>query len=432
MKQINELSAIGFGSYRVSVKSQTHENALIYALKNGVNLIDTSANYTNGDSEKLIGKVLSTFPQFDPFIVTKGGYVQGKNLEVMRELNFNNKAVDDLVFLDPELMHSIHPEFLEKQIEISLKQMNRTQIDCYLLHNPEYYFEDQNNLTSSEEYYKRIKKAFTFLEEKVQQKKIRYYGISSNNFPYSDTNPKVTNLQKVLDIADEVSSNHHFKFIQFPYNFMETGVLQNTHNGLPVLNLAKKNQLVTLVNRPLNAFSNSGLLRLATYEKFYQDLNDSESDRHFEFCNNLIYKKCLEIEPLSKDDFATLPLIKQLRDVWKNLQSIDAVDQVFWGHLFPFLVKMWGGDSIPADESKPFYYLYDLSCKYALKNMTAKTIKFKNQLIQQDLINSSSTHSLAHDTIKIYLKSGLDHILVGMRKQEYVEDLIDLVNFKIH
>ena len=52
------VSAAGFGSYRIDASSSAHEQALLYALRSGVNLIDTSANYTDGGSERLIGRVL--------------------------------------------------------------------------------------------------------------------------------------------------------------------------------------------------------------------------------------------------------------------------------------------------------------------------------------------------------------------------------------
>ena len=35
-----------------------HHQALEYALEHGINLIDTSSNYANGGSEKLVGNVI--------------------------------------------------------------------------------------------------------------------------------------------------------------------------------------------------------------------------------------------------------------------------------------------------------------------------------------------------------------------------------------
>src|SRR5688572_19456058 len=49
---------LGFGSYRISQGNRQHESALRAYLERGGNLIDTSANYADGDSETLIGHVL--------------------------------------------------------------------------------------------------------------------------------------------------------------------------------------------------------------------------------------------------------------------------------------------------------------------------------------------------------------------------------------
>ncbi|MFH1059595.1 MAG: aldo/keto reductase, partial [Pseudomonadota bacterium] len=52
------VSAAGFGGYRVDVEVAEHHEALENALKAGINLVDTSTNYTDGHSERLVGAVL--------------------------------------------------------------------------------------------------------------------------------------------------------------------------------------------------------------------------------------------------------------------------------------------------------------------------------------------------------------------------------------
>ena len=51
-------SICGLGCYRIGDLIAEHHKALELALASGINLIDTSANYTDGGSEKLIGNVL--------------------------------------------------------------------------------------------------------------------------------------------------------------------------------------------------------------------------------------------------------------------------------------------------------------------------------------------------------------------------------------
>ena len=93
----------------------------------------------------------------------------------------------EVVEYGPGIWHCIHPEFLATQIERSCSLMEQDYIDVYLLHNPEYYLEDiahRRALTTADhdEFYRRIREAFRFLEQKVADGVIGWYGVSSNNF----------------------------------------------------------------------------------------------------------------------------------------------------------------------------------------------------------------------------------------------------------
>ncbi len=84
-------SICGIGCYRIDDSVAEHHKALELAIANGINLIDTSANYTDSGIEKLIGNVLKNaigkgeiLPD-DLVIISKGGYLQGKNLKSAKE-----------------------------------------------------------------------------------------------------------------------------------------------------------------------------------------------------------------------------------------------------------------------------------------------------------------------------------------------------------
>ena len=97
MLELAELSKIGFGCYRISRHAREHYQALSRALVCGCNLIDTAANYTNGDSEQVIGEVLAEHPEHDAFIITKAGYVQGEAATLHEELQRAGRACDGVV-----------------------------------------------------------------------------------------------------------------------------------------------------------------------------------------------------------------------------------------------------------------------------------------------------------------------------------------------
>lgn len=55
------VTRLGFGGYRASDVA-THGAALQHALDQGINLIDTGANFENGRSEQLVGEILTSSP----------------------------------------------------------------------------------------------------------------------------------------------------------------------------------------------------------------------------------------------------------------------------------------------------------------------------------------------------------------------------------
>ncbi|MEJ2749260.1 MAG: hypothetical protein P8183_15345, partial [Anaerolineae bacterium] len=115
-----------------------------------------------------------------------------------------------------------------------------------------------------QEYERRIKLAFAYLETEVGHGRIQYYGISSNTFPVPASDPKFTSLANVWAIAGEMghrltrintdkaeeesapsaksvdsASDHHFRVVQMPLNLLETGAVteQNQPDGQPRLTL---------------------------------------------------------------------------------------------------------------------------------------------------------------------------------------------------
>ena len=115
---------MGFGCYRVMEGNAQHDAALRAYLERGGNLIDTSANYGDGRSETLVGKVLPDFPRDRVIIVTKGGYIQGQNLALARQRKF-----PEVVYYGEGIWHSIHPEFLETQVEMSRERLRLDAMD---------------------------------------------------------------------------------------------------------------------------------------------------------------------------------------------------------------------------------------------------------------------------------------------------------------
>ena len=228
------VSQAGFGCYRVDVAVEGHHEALRYALLNGINLIDTSSNYADGGSEKLVGQVVADLVHEEQItreavvVVSKVGYLQGQNYALSQDRKRAERPFPDLVEYADGLEHCIHPEFISDQLTRSLARLDMAVIDCYLLHNPEYYlgWAHKAGMPLAEartEYYRRIELAFRHLEEEVVNGRIQTYGISSNTFPAAANDPQFTSLERCWTIAERIHPNHQFRVIQLPMNLIETG-----------------------------------------------------------------------------------------------------------------------------------------------------------------------------------------------------------------
>lgn len=270
------VSAAGFGGYRVDNSVQEHRQSLELALSSGANIIDTSANYADGGSERLVGSVVNKLVEDgklsreEIFIVSKGGYLQGENHRLSQERKRAGRPFEELVLYDADLEHCIHPDFLSEQLTLSLARLRMESLDGYLLHNPEYFLKwaqregiDQD--AARAEYLRRIRSAFERLEDEVARGRIASYGISSNTFPKPASEYDFTQLSEIWEVAQSVSLSHHFRLIEFPFNLFEPGaaVEENQADGKTLLEFAAEKNLATLINRPLNAIQNNQLIRLA-------------------------------------------------------------------------------------------------------------------------------------------------------------------------
>ena len=266
------VSQAGFGSYRTVAGNETHAAALRQALTHGINLIDTSTNYGDGESEKLIGTVVGNLiaekrvRREELVIVSKAGYLQGSNYTLARQRKAEGRPFPNILHIDEGLDHCIHPEFLADQLTRSLARLNSDYLDLFLLHNPEYYLtwaaKAQFKLPRAQsEYLTRLQMAFAYLETEVANGRIGSYGISSNTFPARRDNYRFTSLSMILNSGDYP----HFKAIQLPMNLLETGAATypNQADGRTVLQLAHDAGLAVLINRPLNAIRKETVTRLA-------------------------------------------------------------------------------------------------------------------------------------------------------------------------
>jgi aryl-alcohol dehydrogenase-like predicted oxidoreductase len=449
-----KVSQAGFGGYRVSSGVNPHAKALGTAVRAGINLIDTSANYADGGSESLVGQVLEDLTAGGEVtrrqiaVISKVGYLQGENFALSQERKNDGRPFKDLVEYGQGLEHCIHPEFIEDQLTRSLTRLQLETLDGYLLHNPEYYlgWAQKNGLSlknARQEYYRRIRVAFEYLEKEVENGRIRFYGISSNTFPASADDPEFTCLETVWEIAEAISAEHHFNLVQMPFNLLEPGaVLEvNQPGGKTALAFAAQKGLGVVINRPLNAFAAGRLHRLADLPQTegmdtnaviakIRGLQKSEIRFWRKILPQLDIPQGLKYRIKQQNEVAD-----NLKHYWKNFGSYENFRQarkgVFWPRVqgvLDFLaphgkenedLAQWLADH-PICLEEAFEAVGSIYVEEAARVLNR--IRFAVNDADPEW---EKTGTLSQKAIRALLSTvGVSVVLVGMRRRAYVEDVL--------
>ena len=445
----------GFGGYRISSGVSHHATALSTALKSGINLIDTSANYADGGSETLVGEVLEgltaagQIQREQVIVVSKVGYLQGQNFALSRERKEQGRPFKDLVEYGEGREHCIHPEFIEDQLTRSLTRLNLETLDGYLLHNPEYFLgwarkTGMPPVEAQDTYYRRIRSAFEHLEAEVEKGRIRFYGISSNTFPAAADDPEFTCLKTVWDIAADVSSDHHFGLVQMPFNLLEPGAVleANQPEGMSALSLAAEKKLGVLINRPLNAFAGGRLLRLTDLERTQRmDTNEiiakiralQKSEARFwrKILPRLDFPQPLKVRIKQQNDVAD-----NLKHYWKNFGSYEKFRQMQTGVFRPrvqgvleFLASL-GRENEALDE---WLAEHPVRLEEALDAVASVYVEEAAQQLNRirHAVNGvdpdwGKPGTLSQKAFRaLRSTAGVSTVLVGMRREAYVADILD-------
>ena len=226
------MSSIGLGSYLGAPDERTdgaYRSAVKRAVELGCNVFDTAANYRCQRSERTIGDALADLfargvAARDEIVVsTKGGYVpfdatpprSRQEMIAYLEETFIKPGIckwDDFV----QSSHCMTPDYISHQLDQSLRNLKLECVDIYYIHNPE----SQLAEVSRDDFYRRLRAAFEFLETAVADGKISIYGTATwNGYRAPSDSPEALSLERVVETAREVAGDgHHFKVVQLPFN----------------------------------------------------------------------------------------------------------------------------------------------------------------------------------------------------------------------
>ncbi len=470
-------SRIGFGGYRISLEVDDHRNALEKALQEGCNLIDTSTNYADGQSERLVGTVVKDLiakrfiAREEIIIVSKIGYVQGKNLARAEAREQAGKPFPDMVKYGDGIWHCLHPEFLEEQLTSSLDRLGLSTLDICLLHNPEYFLSDAKNRNLSInaiqlndlrlEFYRRIEQAFVYFESQVADGRLQYYGVSSNTFTATPDNPESTSLAHMLKAAQAAAQQsgqtaHHFQVLQLPMNLFEAGALlvQNTGKDYSetVLSLAQQKEIAVLVNRPLNAIpgKGGGMIRLADPQAEISNTNFEAQQPKVAALEN-DYKQVLGPN-IPQPDKGASPLeyfnwAEELTRVRESVQNLEHWDQIesqtiapHVNRVFQLLTQHFTGRKEEEQiwQSWRDKYVPELVTLLKVMRMeaaqkSAKKLSELKHIIDPLLPADKQKASFSQKALwTVASTPGVTSVLNGMRHPIYVDDSLSILQWKSH
>jgi aryl-alcohol dehydrogenase-like predicted oxidoreductase len=254
-----EISTLGLGTYLGNSDEGTdiaYREAVISAVRGGINCLDTAINYRHQRSERSIGAALEYLfnsgdvKRDEVVIATKAGFLTPGAVP-------KSLKPEDVV----SGMHSMQPDFLADQIDRSRCNLGLAAIDIFYLHNPE----TQLGVLNRDQFEQRIRLAFASLEQLVAEGKIRYYGTATwDGYRRPAGSRDGLNLARLLEIAKETNGpGHHFRFIQLPLNLAMPEAFTNG-----VLELAAKFGMAAVASATLSQARLARNLPESLAEKF--------------------------------------------------------------------------------------------------------------------------------------------------------------------
>ena len=183
------LSSIGIGTYLGEADEATdgaYADAVVAAVQGGINVVDSAINYRFQRSERAVGMALRElfdkgYARDEIMVCTKAGFLTPDG-EMPADPNtyFAQEFLERGIFRVEDIAagcHCMAPDYLADQLERSRQNLGLDTIDVFYLHNPE----TQLSEVPPDEFRRRIREAFLFLESAIATKKIRAYGMATWN-----------------------------------------------------------------------------------------------------------------------------------------------------------------------------------------------------------------------------------------------------------
>lgn len=122
-----KLSNLGLGTMRLPLKDSSDDSSIDeekteemvkYAIDNGINYFDTAWGYHNGNSEKVIGKILNKYPRDSYYLASKFPGYDVSNMNKVEEIFEEQLKKCKVEYFDFYLFHNVY----EKNVDLYLDE----------------------------------------------------------------------------------------------------------------------------------------------------------------------------------------------------------------------------------------------------------------------------------------------------------------------
>ncbi|WP_129114861.1 aldo/keto reductase [Halegenticoccus tardaugens] len=225
------VSSVGVGTYLgdpTDAVDERYREAIVAALDNGVNVVDTAVNYRCGRSERVVGHALrdADADRESVLVATKGGFLPFDGSPPADPSAYVRREFVETGLVDPADLvrgsHCIAPDFLDAMVDRSLEALGIETIDLYYVHNPE----TQLHARDREAVYDALEAAFERLEARVADGDVGAYGVATwEAFRVPPEHPSYLSLPAVVDrarAAAETVGNDEvgLRAVQLPFNVL--------------------------------------------------------------------------------------------------------------------------------------------------------------------------------------------------------------------
>ncbi len=222
-----QLSSIGIGTYLGRPDDATdaaYTEAIVEAVRQGINVIDTASNYRQRRSERVVGEALRRLfamgecYRSELLISSKAGFVPMDGHGTDDPLGFfRSRTVGRGLAREDELRcgcHCMAPGYLRATLEESLHGLGLAMVDVYFLHNPESQLQELDRPA----FLDRMRRAFEAMEKAADDGLLRCYGVATwPGLRAARRDRDYLSLRELWAIAEDVGgSRHRFRAVEAP------------------------------------------------------------------------------------------------------------------------------------------------------------------------------------------------------------------------